>query len=155
MMKDYIEYVSLKRKELGGHAICPFAKAFLDKIEIIESENFFADAMKCINNKKHPILYLVYGDKDKNSKEWLEEFCTTHEKSSRDKDIWLIWDHPSQVNKINGIQTNNNEYAILFIQPLSELNKYSDKLKKTDYYSFWDKEYYNDIVLGRRGNLPN
>ena len=31
MIEDYIKYISLKRKELGGHAICPFAKRFLDK----------------------------------------------------------------------------------------------------------------------------
>ena len=155
MIKDYIEYVSLKRKELGGHAICPFAKPFLDKIKIIESNDFFTDAICCIDNENHPILYLLYGEKDKYSKEWLEEFCNTHEKYSRSKDIWLIWDHPDQVNKINGIQTNNNEYAILFIQPLSELNKYSDRLEKTDYYGFWDKEYYNNVVLDRKKNLSN
>ena len=32
MIKGYIDYISLKRDELGGHAICPFAKSFLDKI---------------------------------------------------------------------------------------------------------------------------
>ena len=39
MIEDYIDYISLKRKELGGHAICPFAKSFLNKVEIIESKN--------------------------------------------------------------------------------------------------------------------
>jgi len=49
-------------------------------------------------------------------------------------------------NKINGIETNNKEYSILLIQGLSELNKYSKRLHKTNYYDFWDKEYYNNIV---------
>lgn len=149
MIKDYIEYVSLRRKELGGHAICPFAKAFLDKIEIIESSDFFTDAQKCLKAKKHPALYLIYGNPVKFTINWLNNFCDQHQESAKSKDLWLIWDHPDQINKINGIQTNNNDYAILFIQPLSELNKYSDKLKKTDYYSFWDKEYYGKVVKGR------
>ena len=150
MIKDYIEYVSLKRKELGGHAICPFAKAFLDKIEIIESNDFFTDALKCLKAKKHPILYLIYGNPVKFTINWLNNFCAQHQESAKSKDLWLIWDHPDQINKINGIQTNNNDYANLFIQPLSELNKYSDKLEKTNYYSFWDKEYYNNIVKSRK-----
>ena len=150
MIKDYIEYVSLKRKELGGHAICPFAKPFLDKIKIIESTDFWVDAISSMDNEEHPMLYLIYGDKEKYDIEWLEWFCDIHEKYSRDRGLWLIWDHPSQINKINGIKTSNEEYAILFIQPIEELNKYSDKLEKTNYYSFWDKEYYNNIVRSRK-----
>ena len=38
MIEDYIKYISLKRKELGGHAICSVRKRFLDKTVIIESQ---------------------------------------------------------------------------------------------------------------------
>ena len=150
MIKDYIEYVSLKRKELGGHAICPFAKSFLDKTEIIESKNFMKDAFECIQNESHPILYLIYGDAKQFDKKWLEDFCDDHQQFAKMKDLWLIWDHPDQINKINGIKTNNDKYAILFIQGLSELNKYSDSLAKTNYYSFWDKDYYKKITEDRK-----
>ena len=154
-IKDYIDYISLKRKELGGHAICPFAKPFLDKIKIIESKDFWVDAIDCMSNKSHPMLYLIYGCKNKYDKDWLEWFCETHEEYSTNKDLWLIWDHPNQVNKINGITTNNDKYAILFIQPLSELKKYSLKLEKTNYYSFWNQEYYRKIVESRKNKKPN
>jgi len=150
MIKDYIDYISLQRKELGGYAICPFAKSFLNKIKIIESTDFWKDAIRCMNNEKHPMLYLIYGDKDKYKKEWLEEFCNDHQELVKIKDLWLIWDHPDQINKINGIETNNKEYAILLMQKLSELNKYSDKLNNTDYYGFWDEKYYNKIVKSRK-----
>lgn len=150
MIKDYIDYISLKRKELGGHAICPFAKSFLDKVQIIESKDFWVDAIKCMDNKDHPMLYLIYGDKDKYDTEWLKWFCDIHKQYSRNKDLWLIWDHPDQINKINEIETNNKEYAILLIQKLSELNEYSKRLHKTDYYKFWNNEYYNKIVKNRQ-----
>lgn len=149
MIEDYIEYVSLKRKELGGHAICPYAKAFLDKMQIIESKNFMEDAFVCMQNEKHPMLYLIYGNAKQFDKKWLEEFCNDHQEFAKTKDLWLIWDHPDQINKINGIKTSNDKYAILFIQGLSELNKYSNKLHKTDYYTFWDKEYYKKVVADR------
>ena len=152
MINDYIDYISLKRDKLGGHAICPFAKSFLDKVEMIESKDFWADAIRCMSNKKHPMVYIIYGDKDKYNKEWLEWFCDIHKKYSRSKDLWLIWDHPNKINKINGVETNNKEYAILLIQKLSELNKYSDKLHKTNYYSFWSEGYY-DQILGDRTDL--
>ena len=78
-----------------------------------------------------------------------EKIFQASEDYSKQKDLWLIWDHPDQINKINGIKTNNKEYAILLIQKLSELNGYSEKLHNTDYYSFGDKEYYNNIVKNR------
>ena len=150
MIKDYIDYISLKRNELGGHAICPFAKSFLNKTQIIESKNFMKDALICIQNEEHPMLYLIYGDAKKFDKKWLEEFCDDHQQLAKLKDLWLIWDHPDQINKINGIKTSNDKYAILLIQGLTELNKYSDKLHNTDYYGFWDEKYYNKIVESRK-----
>jgi hypothetical protein len=150
MIKDYLDYISIKRDELGGHAICPFAKSFLNKIKIIESKNFLKDAFECMQNEVHPTLYLIYGSSKQFDKKWLDEFCEDHQEFARTKDLWLIWDHPDQINKINGIKTNNDEYAILFIQGLSELNKYSDKLKNTDYYRFWDEDYYNKVVKSRK-----
>tara|TARA_Y100000361_G_scaffold2433_2_gene2098 strand:+ start:6255 stop:6782 length:528 start_codon:yes stop_codon:yes gene_type:complete len=154
MIEDYIEYVSLKRDELGGHAICPFAKPHLDKIEIIESKNFQEDAFNCFHTEEHPALWLIYGDAKQFDKKWLEEFCNNHQEFAKAKDLWLIWDHPDQINKINGIKTSNDKYAILFIQPLSEIKKYSNKLHKTNYYSFWSEDYYNEVV-GSRSSYEN
>ena len=149
MIKDYIEYISLNSKELGGHAICPYAKTFINKIKIIESKNFMKDAFECIQNKKHPMLYLIYGNSKQFDKKWLEEFCENHQEFAKINDLWLIWDHPDQINKINNIHTNNKEYAILLIQGLTELKKYSNKLHKTNYYTFWDEKYYQQIVKNR------
>jgi hypothetical protein len=92
---------------------------------------------------------MVYGDSSSFTKDWLVSFCEKNKDKAKSKDLWLIWDHPDQVNRIGEVQTNNTEYAILLIQPLTELKQYSEKLKKTDYYSFWDKSYYKAIVEDR------
>lgn len=152
MIEDYIEYISLKRKELGGHAICPFAQSFLKQVKIIESLNLWEDAISCISNKKHPMLYIIYSDKTKYSKDWLKWFCSIHEKYAKDNDLWLTWDHPNQINKINGIKTNNNQYSIILIQRLQEIKNFSKKLSKTDYYEYWDAKYFDEIVT-KRDNL--
>ena len=149
MIQDYINYVSLKRKEIGGHAICPYAKSFLKKTEIIESDNLMHAVFECFQNKEHPMLYLIYGDAQKHDEIWLNRFCLNYNQYAKKLDLWLIWDQPKQINKIGDVETNNKKYAIILLQSLSELNKYSDKLKKTNYYKFWDKDYYNQIV-GKR-----
>ena len=149
MIDDYIKYITLKREELGGHAICPFAKKFLDKTEIIESNDLESDALKCLESKERPMLWMIYGCPEKFNKDCLAAFCDEHKEKAKAKDLWLIWDHPDQINKIGEVETNNKEYGIILIQPLKELNNYSDKLKKSDYYDHWDEEYYNTIVKSR------
>jgi hypothetical protein len=149
MIDDYIKYITLKRKELGGHAICPFAKKFLDKTEIIESDDLERDALKCLEAEEQPMVWVIYGCPKKFNKDWLTSFCDKHKDLAKSKDLWLIWDHPDQVNKIGEVSTNNKEYGIVLIQPLKELNNYSDKLKNSNYYGYWSKEYYNDIVKSR------
>ena len=149
MIDDYIKYITLKRDELGGHAICPFAKRFLDKTKIIESEDLAKDALECIDSDEQMMLWMVYGDSSSFTKDWLISFCEKNKDRAKSKDLWLIWDHPDQVNKIGEVSTNNKEYGIVLIQPLKELNNYSDKLKNSNYYGYWSKEYYNDIVKSR------
>ncbi len=83
MIDDYIKYISLKRKELGGHAICPFAKKFLDKTEIIKSDDLESDALNCIESKERPMLWLIYGCPKKFTKEWLSSFCDKHKDKAK------------------------------------------------------------------------
>ena len=95
------------------------------------------------------MLWLIYGCPKKFTKEWLSSFCGKHKDKAKSRDLWLFWDHPDQINKIGDIETNNKEYGVILIQPLKELNKYSDKLKKSNYYDYWDEDYYNAIVKSR------
>jgi hypothetical protein len=99
------------------------------------------------------MLSVIYGDPKKYNKKWLCDFCEEYQCFATGKNLWLIWDHPDQINKINGVQTNNNEYAILLIQKLDETKKFSKKLEqKTDYYSYWSAGYFEEIV-GKRDSL--
>ena len=137
MIKDYLDYISIKRDELGGHAICPFAKSFLNKIKIIESKNFLKDAFQCMQNEVHPTLYLIYGSSKQFDKKWLDEFCEDHQEFARTKDLWLIWDHPDQINKIT--QGNEKKYFRITVQ--------GGGCSGFKYNFRFDKETRNDDII--------
>ena len=149
MIKDYIDHVSKKRKELGGHAVCPYAKAFLKKTNIVCSNNLMYSAFDCLKKENHPMLSVIYGDPVKHDDVWCNLFCGHYQSYANKKDLWLIWDHPIKKNNINGVRTNNTEYAIILIQRLEETKRLSDNLQKTNYYNFWDNKYFKEIVLER------
>jgi len=149
MIEDYIDHVSEKRDEIGGHAICPYAKSFIKKTKLINSNNLMYSAFDCLKKENHPMLSVIYGDPVKHDDVWCNLFCSHYQSYANKKDLWLIWDHPNNKNNINGVRTNNTEYAIILIQRLGETKRLSDNLQKTNYYNFWDNKYFKEIVLER------
>ena len=80
----------------------PFAKKFLDKTEIIESEDIEEDAIKCLESEERPMLWLTGYPKKFNR---LVNFSLEkHKDKAAEKDLWMIWDHPNQVNKIGSLK---------------------------------------------------
>ena len=77
---------------------------------------------------------------------WCNLFCSNYQSYANKKDLWLIWDHPNNKNNINGVRTNNTEYAIILIQRLEETKGFQT-IFKTNYYNFWDNKYFKEIVL--------
>ena len=146
MIEKYLNYISTPRNELDGHAICPYAKKYIDSIWVWKTKNMKKSVEYYVKNfpinKK--VIVLVSEPEDYNYKT-LENICDEYQ---TDK-LWLAPDHPNRHSQIGGIKTNNSDYAMILIQDREELKKYSDILQKTTYYNFWSEEYYNEIVKNR------
>ena len=146
MIEKYLKHLSLPREELDGHAICPYAKKYMDSIWVWKTNDMEESVKKYVKdfpiNKKvivlvsEPSLYHYHN---------LENICNKYQTEK----LWLAPDHPSHYNEIGGVRTNNSNYAMILIQDREELKKYSDILKKTTYYNFWSEEYFKEIVLDR------
>lgn len=133
-IKNWINEVSQVRRELGGFSVCPFAaKAYykiiecpIDKIEPIEGFD--------VN------IYIIdEGDLDVINN-WVKQYNNKYED-------WLFFEDCASNNTfINNVQTNNGKYNLILGQPKEKLMKFREILKKTEYYSYWSKDYYNEIV---------
>ena len=142
MIEDYIKYISLKRKELGGHAICPFAKRFLDKTVIIESKDLEADAVRCIESKERPMLWMVYGCPNKFNKEWLESFCEKHKEKCKSEKFSYIFNPP--YNKLTvknpSKDFDNNECTITLKSIMYGTDKFYWNPKTNYIYDYSTKQ---------------
>ena len=58
----------------------------------------------------------------------------------------FIADHGKTKTYIQGIQTSNGKYNLVLCQPRQELTEARKKLSKTDYYSYWDKDYLEEVL---------
>lgn len=142
-VEKWIKYISIKRPEINGFPICPFAKKA--KYEVIES-TFYAglkSSLDIIHNTDTQVVVIVL-DEEYTVKQ-LESLCEQYNKNLMAEDIVIFFDHPEDINEINGIKTNSGMTLIL-VQRLSDLNEANEILKNTKYYDTWSKEYYEKIV---------
>lgn len=133
-IEQWIESVSQAHPELGGFSICPFAKKAKYKIVFCS-----IDAIQP-EDPYDVIIYVI----DEPELEVIQEWVEKYNKKYSD---WLFFeDCASYDTYINGIQTNNGKYNLILGQPKEKLRKFRDILKKTNYYSYWSKEYYDEIM---------
>lgn len=135
-VREWIKNISVKREELGGFSICPYA--FSASVEIIEC------ALTSVALKPGDAEVIVYIVEDSVSLAAMLQKVT--ELNMRHPDYLFLDDHVSEPTFINGVQTNFNEFNIIIAQKHDKLLKARENLHKTDYYKFWSEELYNKIV---------
>jgi hypothetical protein len=132
---QWIQNVSELRPELGGFAICPFAKQ--SKYDIIECSVY-----DIIPTTGYDVLiYVVESELTlEQVQNWVEIYNQEHSK-------WKFFeDCASYDTYINGIQTNNGKYNLILAQPKEKLRKFRQILAKTNYYNYWSNDYLQEIL---------
>lgn len=135
-IKKWIDYVSLPQDLLGGLSICPFAKKA--KFRIIRTST---TRLKIPEDDFEIIIFKV---EDKISEDDLMKFCK--EMNKMYKELIFLPDHKNRETFINRIKTSNNKYNFILCQKRDKLEEARELLKKTNYYSYWNKSYLNEIT---------
>lgn len=132
---EWIEKVSEVRPDLGGFAICPFAKS--SKYKIIECN---ASDIKP-EDEYDVLIFVVEMTLTLNE---INEYVTLYNQKYSE---WKFFeDCASYDTYINGIQTNNGKYNLILGQPKAKLRKYREILSKTNYYDYWNNDYLKQIL---------
>jgi hypothetical protein len=144
---NWIQKISEKKDELGGFNICPFAKKALDDKKVFwsyigqECEAYILRYIEATPDFEVIVFYnLKKNLKDDDLKSIIAEL------QSKRNDMIFLKDHPDNPGNINGINTSNNEYPTILVQPRVKLEEARDKLMKTNYYDYWSEEYKKEIL---------
>ena len=146
---SWISHISSRKDELGGFAICPFAKKALEENKIyfyyIDNDPVqqISTYMDGFNQNMGYEVILFYDVEKKLS----DDDCTDaiNQLNKKNSDTIFLKDHPDSPGFINGISTGNGEYPIIIAQPKEKLLQFREALKKTPYYDVWDEEYLKEI----------
>ena len=131
----WIGQISKIRPELGNFSICPYASG----------ANFSIQEQKLSrivpNSDFDVIIYIV---EDNITANFLYDAVDDY--NSNYPDYKFIADHGKTKTYIQGIQTSNGKYNLVLCQSRKELTEARKKLAKTDYYSYWDKDYLEEVL---------
>ena len=145
-INKWATYVGLPQKELGGIAVCPFARASMKLYEIV-----LCNGLSDINPPAEEFELIINVVPESTTLEQLIEKCQQLE--NQYPLLIFLPDHKDRNTYINGIQTNNGKHNLILCQPRDKLLAAREKLSKTAYYSYWNKEYLNEITRNTNVNL--
>jgi hypothetical protein len=141
-LKAWQNYVSSPKKELDGLPICPFAMSENINFEIIKSDKELL--IQILKKEKEGVNLFMMVDKNKKLTSESAESLVNFYNSISDKYRYFVDDY-NNPQYMNGVNTGNGKYIIIIAQKNNILNAAINKLKKTNYYSFLDKEYLKKI----------
>ena len=134
-IKQWINTVSIPKTELGGMSVCPYARGA--KYELVETDGYN------INPLSENFELIIYKLPDNYTIEQLFSIAANYN-NLFPKMIFLP-DHKDKKTFINGVQTNNGIYNLILCQYRDNLESARSKLKTSNYYNHWDKDYLNEI----------
>lgn len=135
VVEKWVTRISEKQPKLGGHRVCPFAKT----PKIISVDKLSIEKFIGLDNQ----VTVYMEDGIRSTYEELDDLCRTLK--SLNPNFIFLPDHPHKPNYINGIETGNGVFPCIIVQTKQELMSAREKLEKTDYYSYWDKDYLEEI----------
>lgn len=144
---DWINRISERRDELGDFAICPFAKKALEDKKIYWSYiNFNAvPHIKEFVEKTDPNFEIIAFFNVENNLTDDDLLLIIKELQKNDSKNIYLKDHPDNPGFINRVNTSNGKYPVVLVQPKQKLLDARNKLKKTNYYSYWSEDYKTEI----------
>ena len=145
-------FIQMPRTELGGFAICPYAKqAIMQKSYDIQYTNV-NDVISILDNidiAKNDVSILVLDDYINYDIDYLVDHTMELNQKYKMHDIVILDNDPRTPMHINGV-VSTFEYAYLWIvQSLSDLTNKSHHLRKTNYYSFWTQQQIDEVITWR------
>ena len=151
-LNDWIDFIQKPRPELGNFAVCPYAKQATEqkayRVEDI-TVALIHEALTRVDLEKDLVTILVVKDYASFSIDELVQITAELNKNYRPKDFVVLDNDPRTPMIINGVTTTFAECYLWIIQSLVDLNKKSQSLSKTNYYTFWTQKQLDEVVTWR------
>jgi len=140
------DFVSVKNPKLGHFPPCPFAKNailqkqtqwFVNSSGEIETTKKLIEQASTAVEQGAEIGIVIHTD----FKTWgvaeLDHFVNEWRQEHLKRDVYLMRDHPEDVEWVGDVCMNQGDYLLFFLQPKARLLAARVELEKMGYYQRW------------------
>lgn len=135
-LAQWIQRISLPRPELAGMPVCPYSG----------TAHYDIVAVTGMDLPPPPAVFelIIYHLADDLTSDQVIDLA--RDANVNYKHLVFLPDPRDRRTQINGVQTNNGRYNLILCQPRDRLALARQQLQRTAYYSFWDKDYLDEIL---------
>jgi len=144
-------FVERPNANLNGWPPCPYARrARLDNMIDIRSGTVepYTD-LRLIEMQHHDVIVLVYDAQEFDGADFDHQVHQANLAFLAGKDMIAMADHPAVREEVNGVCMNQGQWALVFVQRLSQLNRDARILASKDFYQGWSEDYLAELFRGR------
>lgn len=134
-IKEWVDRISKPSSSLGGLSVCPYAKGA--KYEVVHTDGSDIDPPPW----DFELIIYVLPDYDQET-----VVKISNEYNKLFPDLLFLPDPKDRKTYINGVLTSNGVHNLILCQYRNNLNNAREKLAKTSYYNYWDKDYLEEIL---------
>lgn len=150
MVWQYIDKeLNIRHDELGGMAVCPFAKRYRSQIKVTVARQSITEilpyACRTWNSEDVCWVYAMPWDTVPNI-HLTEEFCDQWYDRFRARGATLLLDDPRHKEPVAGVYTGFGKAPLIIVQDTKTLQHARNKLFKTRYYENWNDEEKRELV---------
>lgn len=132
----WIQHISQPRPELGGMPVCPYAANSGYKIETVSGPD--------IDPPVQDFELIIYKLPDELTVDQVIDLARQLNVSR--PDLIFLPDPRDRHTDINGVPTNNGHFNLILCQPRDRLIQARARLDVTQYYTYWDPDYLDEIM---------
>jgi hypothetical protein len=154
--------LEVPNSHLDGLPACPYAKkAWQDnKVKIVETKNIYKETLRqCTEFTDNRYEVVVCASFTIPNMQEFSTWCEERNNLLAKQDLHIMGFHPefgAEEAELDFLYEHSwessvkDEYCMVFIQSLSQVDDASLKLEKLDYYKVYPEDEYQELVINRR-----
>jgi len=146
------EFVEQPNPALNGWPPCPHARRARteNRLDIRPGVTDPYTDLRSVELGRFEVIAFVYDPAEFTASEFEEQIRAVNTAFLIPRDLVALADHPDTPETVNGVSMNQGQWAIAFVQSLSQLNAVARNLGDRGYYQDWSEDYLRELFEHRR-----
>ena len=146
------EFVEVPHPMFADYPPCPYAKQarMQGKVDFRELTDMEPDSNIWCNidhfDFDNKDVLVIIADAKRWTPHYTQKLASQLNGTYANRDLLIMEDHPSLVEKVKDVKLNQGKYTLLLVQSRTKLKRFADILDKSDYYRNWSKGYRESVT---------